>query len=108
MNRCGEETKKLTTLKGLPSNPPEEQRGAFSCCWVVRIQGASVSFPTRGPEGPIRPGDKNKERGLMHQGRLGLGDFVQLVVSDSLWPTGKTTRAIAWSAGVSQPRPGLV
>lgn len=27
----------------------------------------------------------------MHQGRLGLGDYVQLVVSDPLWPTGKMT-----------------
>lgn len=43
----------------------------------------------------------------MHQGRLGLGDYVQLVVSDPLWPTGKMTQATAWFATVSQPRPGV-
>lgn len=43
----------------------------------------------------------------MHRGRLGLGDYVQLVVCDPPWPTGNMTRATTWSAVVSQPRPGI-
>lgn len=45
-----------------------------------------------GQSGPSYLGDRagtRREDSCINQGRMGLGDSVQLVVSDLLWPTGK-------------------
>lgn len=59
-----------------------------------------------GRTGPSYPGHRDKERKLMHQGRLGPGDHVPRVVSDPLWPTGKQQATAGLSGTVSQPWPG--
>lgn len=49
---------------------------------IIPHLGARVGHPTWGTGTKI-------EDSCINQGRLGLGDSVQLVISDPLWPTGK-------------------
>ena len=79
--------------RGCPmtQNPPRSREEI----WLLLCGGDNKGFlclsSFGGQSGPsyLGDGDRDKERRLMHQGRLALGDRVQLVVSDSLWPTGK-------------------
>lgn len=55
-------------------NNPPSSRGELSAT-VVSWWGF-YTFPFGGQSGPSYLGDRDEEKGLMHQGRLGLGTLV--------------------------------
>ena len=79
----------------MTQNPPRSRGRDLTAVVWWGYKGFLCLSSFGGQSGPSYLGDGDKERRLMHQGKLALGDHVQLVVSDSLWPTGKK-EATAW------------
>lgn len=87
-----EEFRTLTTRKGLLLCGGD-MRG-FYIIW------GPVAHPTWGT-------GTRREGSCINQGRLGLGDSVQLVISGPLWPPGKNDLSHSPALPVSQPRPAV-
>lgn len=88
----GDEFRTLTTQKGL-----------LLCGGGMRgfyIIGGPVAPPTWGT-------GTRREDSCIHQGRLGLGDSVQLVISGPLWPTGQNDQSHS-PAPCQPPSQGLL